>query len=128
MIKKFDRMAKVTATPTTKNKLFIKAKVDGHEMFLPHGSVVIERWHDGVEHKKATKLWATPKANANNLWEVMDKIPEDMRLVTGNGSFDHFLEFRNTETGEIQYGGTTVGCPLYIYYVVSKKRAMLIAD
>jgi len=115
-------------TPTTKNKLYVQINLNGNAIFVPHGSVVKEEWHDGKHNEKLTKVWATPKANKGNLWEVIDKIYEDQRLVVGNGSFDHFLEFTNTETKEVLFGGTTVGGGMYDYTLVSKNRAMLVAD
>ena len=95
--------------------------LDGTEVFVPHGSVVVEK-------TKVTKIWATTKSNDGNIWRVKDKILEDSRLVTCNGSFDHFLEFENISTGEIRYGGTTVGDEFYRYIAVSKERAFLEAD
>ena len=119
-------MVSLIKTPTSdKNKLMVRIDVDGEIVFVPHGSVVIEQWHDGVEHNKLSKIWATEKANKGDLFEVVDKIWEDSRLITDNGSFDHFLELRNTTNKEVSYGGTTVGNPLSAYYEVSKKRAFM---
>ena len=134
MINFTNRMVSLVKAPaTSKNKLYVNIGIDGSSVFVPHGSAVLEEWHDGQAHEKITKIWATEKAVAQmndhtNLWEVTDKILEDSRLIDGNDSYDHFLEFTNISTKEICYGATTVGSSSSEYWEVSKKRAMLQAD
>ena len=119
----------VKAPASGKNKLHVNIGIDGSSVFVPHGSAVLEEWHDGQAHEKITKIWATEKAvkqmkDSQNLWEVTDRIAEDCNLIDGNDSYDHFLEFTNIFTKEICYGATTVGSSSYEYWEVSKDTAM----
>ncbi len=119
----------VKAPLCAKNNIFVNIGINGVSVFVSQGSVVLERCFDcNKESRKLTKIWATEEEHKGNVWRVRGKTAVDVRVIDGNGSFDHFLEFENTTTGESSYGGTTVDSVIYDYYEVSKERAFLQAD
>jgi hypothetical protein len=124
-VKNFTGYKSSIASTPNNSQFFCEIMIDGRTVFVPDGTKIT--WHElrHAEFKSYNQqCWATISKTNSPTFKEVKRIYNDSSRIKNNGSYDHFLQFKNIENGEIRYGGTTVGSSLYDYWEVTEETTV----